>query len=246
MLILHSTSNKPDFNLAAEKYLFSRRQDEILFIYVNDPCVVIGCNQAILSEVNLDFCHENGIEVMRRMSGGGAVYHDNDNLNYCFIKNKIEGKYPISSDFLLPVITILGQMGIPVSLGKRKDLWLPDGYKISGTASHIGKDRALYHGTLLYNTNLENLQIALSSKSDVSNSVRATASVRSMVKNIRAFLEESGSMAPSTIDFTEIFLQEICTFYNLEKPVLFSPETSPEIEMIRQNDIQNPDWIYKK
>jgi len=92
MTIIHSHSNSSSFNLAAEEYLFSERQDDILFLYVNEPSVIIGSNQVIRNEVNLNFCAENNIRVVRRMSGGGAVYHDLGNLNYCFITNKTEGK----------------------------------------------------------------------------------------------------------------------------------------------------------
>ena len=88
MQIIHSTFNSPTFNLAAEEYLFFERQDDLLFLYVNEPSVVIGCNQAIRNEVDLKFCEQNEIQVVRRMSGGGAVFHDLGNLNFCFISNK--------------------------------------------------------------------------------------------------------------------------------------------------------------
>ena len=178
MQIIHSTSNSPTFNLAAEDFLLSERQDDLLFLYVNEPSVIIGCNQAIRNEVDLDFCTENDIQVVRRMSGGGAVYHDLGNLNYCFISNKIDGKSAINDDFLQPIVEVLSTFGVSAEIGKRKDLWLPDGYKISGTASHVSKNRELHHGTLLYETNLEMLEKALSPNLK-DERVKAISSVRS-------------------------------------------------------------------
>ncbi|MFZ4726698.1 MAG: lipoate--protein ligase family protein, partial [Paludibacter sp.] len=148
MQIIHFSSTSPTFNLAAEEFLFSERQDDLLFLYVNEPSVIIGCNQAMRNEVNLEFCTENEIQIVRRMSGGGAVYHDLGNLNYCFISNKTIGKSSLNDDFLKPIVKVLVDLGVPVEIGKRKDLWLPDRYKISGTASHVSKNRELHHGTL--------------------------------------------------------------------------------------------------
>ena len=134
MQIIKSTSTSPTFNLSTEEYLFSQSQEEFLFLYVNEPSVIIGCNQAILNEVNIDFCNTNGIQVVRRISGGGAVYHDLGNLNYCFMSNKTNEKSALNPDFLDPIVEVLMALGISVEIGKRKDLWLPGGYKVSGTA----------------------------------------------------------------------------------------------------------------
>jgi len=181
---------KEVFNLAAEEYLFSERQDDILFLYVNEPSVIIGSNQVIRNEVNLNFCAENNIRVVRRMSGGGAVYHDLGNLNYCFITNKTEGKSLLSADFLLPVVETLKLLNVPVEIGKRKDLWLQGGFKVSGTASHVSKNRELHHGTLLYDTDLDKLQKSLTVE-DKDESLKGIVSVPSVVKNLKNSLQEN-------------------------------------------------------
>jgi len=190
MTIIHSHSNSSSFNLAAEEYLFSERQDDILFLYVNEPSVIIGSNQVIRNEVNLNFCAENNIRVVRRMSGGGAVYHDLGNLNYCFITNKTEGKSLLSADFLLPVVETLKLLNVPVEIGKRKDLWLQGGFKVSGTASHVSKNRELHHGTLLYDTDLDKLQKSLTVE-DKDESLKGIVSVPSVVKNLKNSLQEN-------------------------------------------------------
>ena len=265
MTVIVSTSKKPGFNLAAEEFLFSQSQDDIVFLYINNPCVVIGSNQAIHEEVNLNYCRINKIEVMRRLSGGGAVYHDNGNLNFCFIRNREESKFPLGTDFLKPIVKLLNEMGLPVVTGKRKDLWL-NGLKISGTASHIGNKRAMHHGTLLYDCNLQHLKHSLaaelpdipSEKSHLSShlsenendepkeKVRAISSVPSPVLNIRDYLISNGKEAPSSIDYFKIIISNFLTSLGLPETQKFNPEEIAQITEIQKNIYQKINWIYKK
>ncbi|HET7732500.1 MAG TPA: lipoate--protein ligase family protein [Paludibacter sp.] len=245
MTIIHSTSNSTSFNLAAEEFLFSERQDDLLFLYVNEPSVIIGCNQAILNEVDLDFCKENEITVVRRMSGGGAVFHDLGNLNFCFISNKIEGKSSLNGDFLKPVVEILTDLGVPVGIGKRKDLWLQSEYKITGTASHVARNRELHHGTLLYDTNLEMLEKSLSSK-DNDATVKAIASVRSTVKNLRTWFEEQGQFMLDSTEFFEFLIRKLLQYYQLESVVHLSEQEISEIKSLEETKYISQAWTFKK
>jgi len=244
MLIIQSSSNSPTFNLAAEEYLFSEWQNDLLFLYVNDSSVIIGCNQVIQNEVNINFCKENDIQVVRRISGGGAVYHDLGNLNYCFISNKIAGKSSLNNDYLLPIVHVLNNLGIPVEIGIRKDLWLPSAYKISGTASHISKKRELHHGTLLYNTDLEKLEKALSVKEKDAN-LKGIPSVRSRVKNINSFFSDQSVIAPEMSEFKEIFIKNIVDFYFSKLTILNETEIS-NIKTIENKKYSQTEWTYKK
>jgi lipoate-protein ligase A len=223
LIILFSPSASPAFNLAAEEYLFSNRTDDILFLYVNEPCVVVGRNQDVLSEVDVDFCTIHKIPVFKRMSGGGTVYHDPGNLNYCFISTRVHGESPLKADFLQPIVKVLANIGIEVLIGNRNDLWLPGGHKISGTASHVGKNRLLHHGTLLYDTDLKKLVKSLSPKA-VEKSSRGIASVPSPVKNIRSYLLENNLFAPSTESFFEVFVRQLVDMYCLESVTTLTPE----------------------
>ncbi|MDO5665252.1 MAG: lipoate--protein ligase family protein [Bacteroidia bacterium] len=241
MLVLFSHSHVPSFNLAAEEYLFST-QEEYLFLYVNEPCVIIGYNQAVVNEVDLDFCIENDIRVIRRLSGGGAVYHDLGNLNYCFISNKTEA--PLSADFLLPVTHGLYQLDIPVEIGKRKDLWLPDGHKVSGTASHVSKGRELHHGTLLYESNLEHLQRSLNPEKR-NLIAKATASVPSPVKNISSFLKEQKKNVFPFQEFVKRFTDESMRYYEVGELTLFSTADIADIEALQRNKYSQREWNYK-
>ena len=164
MKIVVSPSTIPSFNLAAEEYLFSRRGESFFFLYRNDPSVIIGSNQAVVNEVNQDYCIEQDIRILRRISGVGAVYHDRGNLNYSLLQDKTDA--PLSGRFLEPVVAVLRALSVPAEVGKRKDLWLED-YKISGTASHVSLYRELHHGTLLYDTDLDALQQALAAENEL-------------------------------------------------------------------------------
>ena len=245
MQIIHSTSNSSTFNLAAEEYLFTERQDELLFLYVNEPSVIIGCNQAIRNEVDLDFCTQNEVLIVRRMSGGGAVFHDLGNLNFCFISNKTEGKSALNDDFLQPIVDVLIDLGILVKIGKRKDLWLQSEYKITGTASHVAKNRELHHGTLLYDTNLEMLEKTLSSKeNDVT--VKAIASVHSTVKNLRTWFEEQGQFTLEADDFFEFLIRKLQQYYQLDKIDGFSEEVISQIKSLAKSKYCSEEWTFKK
>ena len=223
MTLIHSNSHDASFNLAAEEYLFSHRSDEILFLYVNEPCVVVGRNQDVLSEIDRDFCSENNIPVFKRISGGGTVYHDLGNLNYCFISNRIQGESPLDTAFLQPIVHVLADLQVEVFIGKRNDLWLPGGHKISGTASHVGKTRILRHGTLLYDADLNNLEKSLTPKAAGSTS-RAIASVPSPVKNIRSYLKERNFLAPEADSFFGLLIQKLVDLYCLDSVSELSSE----------------------
>jgi lipoate---protein ligase len=245
MQIIYSTSNSPSFNLAAEEFLFSERQDDLLFLYVNNPSVIIGSNQAIRNEVDMEFCIRHNIQVVRRMSGGGAVYHDEGNLNYCFISNKMTNKPVLSSDFILPIIEVLSALGIPVNIGKRKDVWLTDESKISGTASHIGKIRELHHGTLLYDANLDALENALRSKT-VDATIKAIPSVRSTVKNLRTWFEEQGQFTLSATDFFELLAQKLVVYFQQERYSALTNIETEKISELAKKKYMSEEWTYKK
>lgn len=244
MKIYFSPYTEPAFNLAAEEYLFSSTKDEVLLLYVNAACVVLGTNQAVLNEVNLDFCIEHDIRVMRRLSGGGAVYHDEGNLNYCFIWNQQNGRSPLSDDFLNPIVAVLKALDIPSEKRKRKDLWLPDGAKISGTASHVSRGREMHHGTLLYDADLEVLEHALTPEFHNINK-RATPSVRSRVKNIATFLSEQGCQVPARTDFFHVLAKKMADYYSIGQVSEFSDEEVLGIEQLKKSKYIRREWNYR-
>ena len=148
MKFLKLTSTDPYYNLAVEEFLFSHTDEDVFMLWQNSPTVVIGKNQNAYAEVDLCFAEENGIKVARRITGGGAVYHDLGNVNYSYITST---ENVSSLDFETPsraIIAALADMGITAELGGRNDI-LAGGKKISGNAQHTSNGRILHHGTLL-------------------------------------------------------------------------------------------------
>ncbi|WP_417861302.1 lipoate--protein ligase [Winogradskyella sediminis] len=185
----------PKLNLALEEYAlrhFDASTDYLLF-YINAPSIIIGRNQNTLEEINQDYTEANNIHVVRRISGGGAVYHDLGNLNFSFITNH-EGK-SISNfkKFTAPVIKVLNDMGVAAELKGRNDI-LVDEKKISGTAQFSTGKRMISHGTLLFDTDMSEVVKALQVKMSKIQS-KGHKSVRSRVANISDFLKTSISMA---------------------------------------------------
>lgn len=244
MQVIFSPYTMPEFNLAAEEYFFSANCEEYLLLYINKPSVIIGSNQAVANEVDMDFCRVNGIPIVRRLSGGGAVYHDEGNLNYCFIFNRKQGASPLSPDFLQPVVSALNFMGIPVEIGKRKDLWLADGHKVSGTASHVSRGRELHHGTLLYDVDLDRLQKSLTPHAEI-HCNKATPSIPSPVKNLRSLWEETSGKTSFAADFFLTFTKAILGYYNTEELSPLLCEDKKHIDILCGSKYALRQWNFK-
>jgi lipoate---protein ligase len=186
MRCILSPSNDAWFNLAAEEFLFRNYGNDLLFLYINAPSVVVGKHQNALAEVNYTFVNENRIKVVRRISGGGAVYHDWGNLNFSFHKTVDDTAKVSFRMFSEPIAEVLVSMGVPAEINSRNDI-VVNGFKVSGHAEHVFRNRILSHGTLLFNANKEHLSQALKSK-ESHFSGKAIASVRSRVANLKEFL----------------------------------------------------------
>ena len=181
MLYYESQSTDPYFNLALEQYLFDTvTGQDIFMLWQNDNSIIIGKNQNAEAEINRQFVEQHVIKVARRLSGGGAVYHDMGNLNFTFIvpdSNDINFVY-----FCQPVLQTLAQFGVEAEAHGRNDITI-DGKKFSGNAQYRKNGRVMHHGTIMFSSNLEVLQAALS-PSDVKLQSRGVKSVRSRVTNI--------------------------------------------------------------
>jgi lipoate---protein ligase len=178
----------PYFNLASEEYLLKQKEEDLFLLYRNIPTIVVGKHQNTLAEINLPFVQKQGVLVARRISGGGTVFHDQGNLNFAFFTSGKEGELVDYRKATLPIMEALKGMGLEVRLGKRNELLLK-GRKISGTASHVFKNRVLHHGTLLYSSEMGHLSEALKGEKERFTD-RAVKSVQSHVTNIRDHLEE--------------------------------------------------------
>ena len=191
-------------NLALEEYVFRNRpaDDDLLLFYVNAPSIIIGRNQNTIEEINPEVVAERGIRVVRRISGGGAVYHDLGNLNFSFITPDVSDRFNRYDHFTRPVIEVLRELGVPAELGGRNDI-LAGGRKISGNAQFATPSRMFSHGTLLFDANLDDVTAALNPKPGKVES-KGVKSIRSRVANIREFLAPSGEAAGAAITIEEL------------------------------------------
>jgi lipoate---protein ligase len=234
----------PRINLAIEEFALRNLDinETYLLFYINEPSIIIGKNQNTIEEINTKFVEENNIHVVRRLSGGGAVYHDLGNLNFSFITKDDGESFHNFKKFTFPVIEALKNIGVNAELSGRNDI-LVNGRKISGNAQFATKGRMFSHGTLLFDTNIDNVVAALNVKKDKIES-KGIKSIRSRVANIREFLSEDLTIE----QFKEILLRSIFNVSSIEDVPRYELSDSDweEIHRISEERYKNWDWNYGK
>ncbi|MFD2042743.1 lipoate--protein ligase [Ornithinibacillus salinisoli] len=234
----------PTINLAMEEYILQNfgERDTYLLFYINKPSIIIGRNQNTIEEINTEYVEENGIKVVRRLSGGGAVYHDEQNLNFSFITKDDGDSFHNFEKFTKPVVEALQKLGVPAELKGRNDL-LADGRKISGNAMFSTKGRMFSHGTLMLDSEIENVVKALKVKKEKIES-KGIKSIRSRVANISEFLEEKISME----DFKELILKYIFDVEDVKDVPRYelTEEDWKNIHKISEERYQKWEWNYGK
>jgi lipoate-protein ligase A len=187
MLIIRRHNTDPYFNLATEEYVLKEIKDDSFMLWRNAPSIIVGKHQNTLAEINLDYVSENDIKVVRRLSGGGAVFHDLGNLNFTFTMQG-EGNNLIDfRKYTEPILEVLVKLGIDARFEGRNDLTI-EGKKFSGNAMHIWKNKVLSHGTLLFSSHMPDLGKALNAD-PLKFKDKAVKSVRSRVTNISEHLK---------------------------------------------------------
>ena len=191
MKILISEHRRAEENLTLEQQLLAGTE-QVVLLYVNERAVVVGRNQTIEAEVDSHYCNAHGIEVVRRRSGGGTVFHDGGNLNYAIICDA--GPNPLDRDYTEPIVWALRRLGV----------------EASGSACMVSRGRVLFHGTLLFDADLTALEAAL--QGDESRRGKGVRSVRSRVRNLKPMLHD----VPDMEHFTERMREAITEFYAQE------------------------------
>ncbi len=206
MFFFVNPSTDPAFNLALEYHFLCEKKEEFVFLWRNASAVVIGRNQDARAEIDRAVLTRRGISLVRRISGGGAVYHDLGNINYSVVTGYREGAFEDFRSFCQPVLGYLKTLGLQAETGGRNDLLL-DGAKFSGTAQAVQNGRILSHGTLLFDTDLSLLSQVLTPDPDKLRS-KGIRSVKSRVANLRPQLKNDCTPAEFLDGLAAYFLTE--------------------------------------
>ncbi|MFC7391718.1 lipoate--protein ligase [Scopulibacillus cellulosilyticus] len=231
----------PRINLAIEEYIlrYLDQNEMYLLFYINDPSIIIGKNQNTIEEINTDVVEREQIYVVRRLSGGGAVYHDRGNLNFSFITKDDGNSFHNFKKFTEPVVQALKDMGVNAELSGRNDLMV-DGKKISGNAQFATKGRMFSHGTLMFDSNIEDVVRALNVKMEKIKS-KGIKSIRNRVANIKDYMDE-----PMAIEgFKQKILEGIYAGQEVREYLLTGKDWE-NIRDISNKRYKNWEWNYGK
>ncbi|PKY90771.1 lipoate--protein ligase [Falseniella ignava] len=234
-----------DLNIALETYLVENKlvDEPILLFYINKPSIIVGRNQNTAEEINQAYVDEHGINVVRRMSGGGAVYHDLGNVSFCFIKDD-DGSFRDFASFTKPVIQALHKMGATGAVLEGRNDLLIDGKKFSGNAMYAKDGRMTAHGTILFDSDLDEVTNALKPRKAKIES-KGVKSIRSRVTNLKPYVSE---------EYKDLTIEEFRDRLLLEIFGVDRREDVPELKLtdkdwegvmkIREERMGNWDWNY--
>ena len=238
MIILNRPQTDPFFNLAAEEYLVKNTTEPLFMLWQNTPSVVVGKHQNALKEINLAFLQENNIPVIRRISGGGTVFHDLGNLNYSFIDFGPRESLVNFRKYSQPILDVLINLGVDAQLSGKSDLTIKN-LKFSGNASHVYKNTILHHGTLLFTSELNTLQESIKAGPE-NYSDKAVQSNRSQVTNIQAHLLRLISLE----DFKQKIFDYILQSYPGAERRDFTIDEISQIQKLADEKYKSWEWNY--
>ena len=238
MRYLKNLHTDPYFNMAFDEYCLEhlKLDEPVFYLWQNRPAVIMGLNQEVNTEVNLAYLQQNDIALVRRVTGGGAVYHDLGNLNYTIVgrSEDLERDYPEYAGLMMKALQTLG---VPATLSGRNDI-LVEGRKVSGFAKRVCKNRLMVHGTLMYQVDLEVLTQALCPPATKLQS-KGIASVRSRVANLCEYLPELADIQ----QFSHR-LEEILSNQYTDQEYVLDAEELENIQRLANDKYAQWEWIY--
>lgn len=242
MIYVINNNDSCFFNHAAEEYLINNFDDEVFMLWINKPSILIGRNQNTITEIDLDYVKDKGIEVVRRLSGGGTVYNDLGNINFTFITKREPGIKVKNGfeKFAFPVINALKSLGINAAFTGRNDITIDD-KKISGNAQYFTKDKLLHHGTLLFDCDMSKLSLALKSKA-IKFKDKGIKSVGARVTNISPHLHKEMSLE----EFRDYLKDYIINTHKIGTIYEFNEKDLVQINKIAENRFATWEWNYGK
>jgi lipoate-protein ligase A len=238
MLCISRKETDPYFNIAAEEYFLKEKTDEFFMLWCNKPSVIVGKHQNAMAEINHAYINEHQIPVIRRISGGGTVYHDDGNLNFTVIAKGDRKQLVNFRKFTQPIIDVLHQLDIAAEFGEKNDIRVGE-KKISGNSEHVWRDKVLHHGTILVSSNLERLNESIRVKEEMYQD-RAIKSNRSTVANINEFLQAPISLNRLQDKIMDYMLQTVdgATKYEL------NASDKKQIQLLARNKYTSWEWNF--
>ena len=235
---IENASTNPYFNLALEQVIFDRldRRRDYCMLWQNSSAVIVGRHQNTAAEINQAVVNDCGAAVVRRLSGGGAVYHDEGNINFTFITNAGAQNAIDFTPFCRHIQKALRTFGVPAEISGRNDITI-DGKKISGNAQYLKQGRVMHHGTLLYDTGMDTLDSILFANGKIQS--KGIPSVRSRVTNIRPYMK----IDMPADHFRAALKEELITALSMDEYTLTTEDTAAA-EMLRDEVYSRWEWNY--
>lgn len=238
MLIIRSNTSNPAFNLATEEFLMYNKSQDCFYLYINAPSIIVGKHQNSLAEINVDYVKENDITVIRRTSGGGAVFHDPGNLNFTFIMNEKQSENADFRKYTQPIIDVLQSMDVDAKFEGRNDMTI-GGKKFSGNAKSYYNNKILQHGTLLFESTLPNLSQALK-LNPLKYRDKAVKSISSRVTNITEHLKQDVTLQ----EFEKRIVDHVRTLYADAEVYELTAEDTAAINQLVDKKYGTWDWNF--
>lgn len=236
MRLINNTSNDSFFNMAVEEYFLQTATVPVVILWRNARTVVIGRNQNALEEVDMDFVHHNNIDVVRRLTGGGAVFHDSGNINFTVIQKYEPGLFQNYEHFTRPICEYLQTLGVEASFAGRNDLLIA-GKKFSGNAQAVKNHNIMHHGTIMFDANVTDLVEALR-PNPLKIASKSIKSVQARVTNIAEHLP-----APMPVEKFYAGLVEMFTVRGYERMDI-QPHELAEIQVLADSKYRTWDWNF--